>query len=332
MHTSEHRIPMKIKYGLALGMFLCVLHLGVYAQTVADGEALFQKGKFTEARAIFEDILKKDENNAEAHSDLGLVYLNRRNPEKDYDKAVDETERAVELNSNNAGFQYNYGAALGMKAQNAGIFKKAILAPKIKSAFLRAVELNPKHTQARLGLAQYYLIAPSIMGGDEAEGWKQIDEVIKLDEFTGRTAKAGFLLNAKKNDEAEKEFKTLASSKPSDWRVWHRFGYFCMRLDRYDNAVEHFKKYVDLRPDTADSYQSLAEALLKKGNVDLAMSNINKSLSIDKEYVPAIISLGEAYQAKGQKKEAKETYAKAMSITQNEYYKKQAEQKLKEVE
>jgi tetratricopeptide (TPR) repeat protein len=105
-----------------------------------------------------------------------------------------------------------------------------------------------------------------------------------------------------------------------------------MHLERYDNAIEHFKKYVELRPDTADSYQSLAEALLKKGNVDLAMVNLNKSLSIDKEYVPAIISLGEAYQAKGQKKEAKETYQRAISLTQNEFYKKQAENKLKEVE
>jgi len=117
-----------------------------------------------------------------------------------------------------------------------------------------------------------------------------------------------------------------------DWRVWHRYGYFCMRLERYDNAIEHFKKYVELRSDTADSYQSLAEALLKKGSVDLAMVNLNKSLSLDKEYVPAIISMGEVYQAKGQKKEARETYQRAMGMTQNEYYKKQAENKLKEVE
>jgi tetratricopeptide (TPR) repeat protein len=105
-----------------------------------------------------------------------------------------------------------------------------------------------------------------------------------------------------------------------------------MNIERYDDAVKNFQKYVVLRPDTADSYQSLAEALLKKGNVDLAMSNLNKSLSIDKEYVPAIISLGEAYQAKGQKREAKEEYQRAIAATQNEYYKKQAEKKLKEVE
>ena len=323
---------MKIIHCLAIGSFFGFINVGLYAQTIAEGEALFQKGKFKEARAIFDEILKKDENNAEAHSDLGMVFLNRRSPEYDLEKAVDETEKAVALNPNNSDFQYNYGAALGMKTQNAGIFKQAFLAPKVKKAFLRTVELNPKHIQGRIALAQYYMMAPSIMGGSEEEAWKQIEEVIKLDELQGRTVKAGFLLRAKKNDEAENEYKLLVKSKPKEWKVWHRYGYFCMRLERYDYAIEYFKKYIELRPDTADSYQSLAEALLKKGKVDLALSNINKSLSLDNEYVPAIISLGEAFQAKGQKKEAKETYLRALSITQNEYYKKQAENKLKEVE
>jgi Tfp pilus assembly protein PilF len=258
--------------------------------------------------------------------------LTRRNPEFDVDKAVDETEIAVSLKPDNAEIQYRYGAAIGLKTQSAGMIKKAMLAPKIKKAFLRAVELDPKHIQARLALAQYYMMAPSIMGGDEEEAWKQVDEVIRLDEFLGRTAKAEFLLRAKKNDEAEKEFKILAASKSKEWKVWHRYGYFCMRLERYDDAAGHFRKYISLRPDTADSYQSLAEALLKKGATDQAMANLNTALSLDKDYVPAIISLGEVYQAKGQKKEAKEAYQRALSIAQNDYYKNQAEKKLKEVE
>ena len=105
-----------------------------------------------------------------------------------------------------------------------------------------------------------------------------------------------------------------------------------MRNEKTDEATRHFEKYVELRPDTADSYQSLAEALLKKGELDQAMIHLKKSLSIDKNFVPAIISLGEVYQAKGQKKEAKETYQWAISIAQNDYYKRQAEKKLKEVE
>jgi tetratricopeptide (TPR) repeat protein len=170
------------------------------------------------------------------------------------------------------------------------------------------------------------------MGGDDVEGWKQLDEAIKLDEFQGRSRKAYFLARAKKNAEAENEHKMLVKSYSGNWRVWKNYGYFCMSIEHYDDATKYFQKYIVLRPDTADSYQSLAEALLKKGENDQAMTNLNKSLSIDKDFIPAIISLGEAYQAKGQKKEAKETYQRAIAVTQNEYYKKQAEKKLKEVE
>ncbi len=302
------------------------------AQTISEAEVLARNGKFKEAQNIYEEIIKHDDKNAEAHSKLGMLFLNRRNPDYDIEKAVDETEKAIELNPNNAELQYNYGAALGIKTQNAGAFKQAFLAPKIKNAFKRAVELDPKYVLARIGLAQFYMMAPGIVGGDEDEAWKHIDEAIKYDELQGRTVKAYFLARKKKIDEAEKEYKALVVNKPQDWRVWHRYGYFCFRLERYDDAIEHFKKYIELRPDTADSYQSLAEAQLKKGEVDKAMANLNKSLSLDKDFVPAIISLGDAYQAKGQKKEAKETFQRAVLITQNEYYKKQAEKKLKEVE
>ena len=122
------------------------------------------------------------------------------------------------------------------------------------------------------------------------------------------------------------------NSYPKDWRVWNNYGYFCLRIERCDEAVKHLQHYVVLRHDTADSYQRFAEALLKKGDNDQAMINLNKSLSIDNDFVPAIISMGEAYQAKGQNREAKENYQRAIAVAQNEYYKNQAEKKLKELE
>ena len=317
--------------GLIVAIVL-LLQTDLSAQTIDEGVTLVQQKRYAEAKAVFEQILDKNKNDAEAHYRLGSVLFNRGFKDRDVDEAVDQLEKAVDLNPNNADYQFMYGAALGEKAQNSGMLKQAFLAPKIKNAFKRSVELNPQNVRARIALAQYYLQAPSIMGGDDAEGWKQLDEGIKLDELQGRPVKAYYLARAKKNDEAENEYKMLVKSFSGNWRVWKNYGYFCMNIEHYDDAVKNFQKYVVLRPDTADSYQSLAEALLKKGNVDLAMSNLNKSLSIDKEYVPAIISLGEAYQAKGQKKEAKEEYQRAIAATQNEYYKKQAEKKLKEVE
>ena len=325
------RITVRI-CGIVIALLILQLPGMMKAQTVDEGIVLLKQKKFAEAKSVFEKILDKDNNNAEAHYRLGLVYCSRANPQRDVDEAVDQLEKAVDLKPDSANYQFRYGAALGEKTQKVGIFKQAFLAPKVKNAFKRAVELDPKHVQARIALAQFYLIAPSIVGGDEEEGWKQLDESIKLDEVQGRTVKANFLERAKRNDEAEKEYIILTAKKPQEWRTWKGYGYFCLHTQRYDEAVKYFKKYIELYPDTADSYQSLAEALIKKGETDLAMTSINKSLSFDKDYVPAIISLGEVYQAKGQKKEAKDAYQRALSLSLNEYYKTQAEKKLKEVE
>ncbi len=315
-----------------IAALILLMHGELKAKTVDEGIVLAKQGKFVDAKTMFEQILDKDDKNAEAHYQLGLVYLNRANVQRDVDEAVDQLEKAVDLNPNNADYQFQYGTALGEKTQQAGAIKKAFLAPKIKKAFLRAVELDPAFLPARVGLAQYYLMAPSIIGGDEEEGWKQLDEVVKIDEVQGRLAKAGLLERVKKNDEAEKEYKALTNLRPKDWRMWKNYGYFCMHVARYDDAIKQFEKYIELRSDTADSFNSLAKAFFKKGDVDRAIAMFRKALELDKNFISALQNIGEAYQTKGQKKEAREMYLAVLASNPSDFYRKAAEKKLKEVE
>jgi tetratricopeptide (TPR) repeat protein len=318
-------------FGYVVMTLVLLMQGGLTAQTMDEGIVLLQQKKFNEAKLIFERILDKDDNDAEAHYRLGMVYLNRSNPQRDVNEAVDQLEKAVDLKPDNADYQFRYGAALGEKTQKAGVIKQAFLAPKVKKAFLKAVELDPKNVHAHIALAQFYLIAPSILGGDIENGWKQLDEAIKLDEVPGRSVKAAFLEQKKRSDEAEKEYKILVVSKPKDWRTWKNYGYFQMRAENSDDAIICFQKYVELRPDTADSYDSLGEGFLKKGNTDQAILMFRKALELDKNFVPSLQYLGEAYQVKGQIKEAKEMYQTVLANNPPDYYRKAAEKKLEEI-
>jgi tetratricopeptide (TPR) repeat protein len=329
---AEMRIRNMCSSVVILVVAMAFMQPVLVAQTVDDGVSLLQKGKYDEAKVIFEQVIKNDENNAKAHYGLGQLYFSRAYGARNLDEAVDQFELAVDLDQNNADYQFMYGAALGIKVQDAGMFKKVMLAPKVKKAFQRAVELNPKHTQARIALAQYYLMAPSIMGGDEDQGWRELDEIVKQDELRGRLMKARFYERYKKPAEAEEEWKTLTSAKLKEWSVWKEYGYFHMRAKRPAEAVICFQKYVELRPDTADSYESLAEALLEKGEPDRAIFHLRKSLEIDKKFTAALYYLGEAYQAKGQKKEAKEMYQLVLDDKSNDSFRQMAETKLKELE
>jgi len=105
-----------------------------------------------------------------------------------------------------------------------------------------------------------------------------------------------------------------------------------LRTDHPDDAVKCFQKYTELRPDTADSFDSLGEGFLKKGDADQAIQMFRKALELDKNFLSSLQNMGEAYQMKGQKKEAKEMYQAVLANNPPDFYRKAAENKLKEIE
>src|SRR5438034_5761868 len=84
----------------------------------------------------------------------------------DIDAAVDLLEKAVAQSPNSAEAHYWLGSAYGAKAQRGGMFGAAMLAGKVKEQFEKAVALNPKFVDARVGLVDFYAVAPGFMGGD----------------------------------------------------------------------------------------------------------------------------------------------------------------------
>jgi tetratricopeptide (TPR) repeat protein len=275
-------------------------------------------------------VIKQNDNSAEAHYRLGLVFLGRQY--RNDDEAVDHMERAVELNPANADYQYGLGAAYGMKAQNAGMIKQAFLAPKVKKAFEKAVELNPKLLEAHVGLAQYYWKAPGIMGGDMEKAWKEADAVIQLDEIRGRSFKAGILVSEKKNAEAMQEIKTMTANNSNDWRAWRAAGFFYFQNQMTGEALASFEKYVSMRPDTAQSFHLLAQAYLQKKDADKAVELEKKALSLDSNYGSALGILAQAYELKGQKKEARETYQRLLTMDLSSDQRKNIEKKVNELQ
>ncbi len=309
---------------------LLVLAAGVtQGQSIEEGVALQRAGKLQEAKSVFESVLSKDRRNAEVHYRLGLMYLTPAL--RDLDKAVEHMEEAVEINPNNADYQYGLGAAYGMEAQSAGVFRQALLAPRVKSAFEKAVQLDPRHIEARIGLAQYYQRAPGIMGGDKAKAWKEAEAIIALDEVRGRTFKASLFEGEKKLKEAEEEYTTLLKSKGSDWRAWRSAGLFYLRHQRTDDAVSVFKKYAEMRPDTADSYCRLAQAYIQKKDPDQALAMLTKCFSLEQDFLPALPVLARAYELKGQKREARDTYQRLLKADLTKEQRQNIEKKIKEL-
>ena len=299
-------------------------------QSIDDVKLLYRDGKISDARRAAESLLKLQENNPLAHYWMAAILAHREI--RALDDATDHIEEAVDGDPNNADFQYLLGAIYGQTASSAGVFKQAFLAPKIKRAFARAVELNPDHVEARISLAQYYLMAPGIMGGDEDEGFRQLDEAAKRNELRGGSVKATMLERKNRLAEAEDQLTTLVKNHPNNWVPHKNLGYFLLRRTKFDESIRSMQRYAALRPDTSDAFDSLGEVQLAAGRTDEAIVTLKKGLTIDPTLGSSLFLLAQAYEKRGMKTEAKEAYRKAALHERSEQRKKQAAERLKALE
>ena len=126
--------------------------------------ALMKEKKYAEASAAANVALAKDPANASA-----LVVKSRlimlQTPDSGIDEAVALAEKCVAAHPKTSVCHDALGQALGTKAMMRGILASIGSAPTIRESFKTAVELDPQNMSARFDLLQYYMQAPSIVGG-----------------------------------------------------------------------------------------------------------------------------------------------------------------------
>lgn len=302
----------------------------VRCQNIGRAEELVRSGDLVGARAELEQATRNEPLNAEAHYRLAMLLLAPVFNGGE-DEAKDLIERAVELEPGNAEYHYGMGAVFGVKAQRSGVFRQALLAPRIRKAFLRATELNPRHLPARIALIQYYRMAPGLMGGDRDLAEKHLDTLVRVDRITGRIFRARMLEMDKKFDEAERELKDLAAVDGSSDRVWKGLGSFYLRRGQPDLAMDPLTTYVKLRPDTADAYNSLGEVHLQKADLNRAQPLFEEALRRDSTFVPALMNSGDLHRMKGERDRARHFYRQVLERDRSERRRKEAEQRLKDL-
>ncbi|PWB24291.1 tetratricopeptide repeat protein [Flavobacterium sp. HTF] len=145
------------------------------------GEKLLQAKKYDEAQILFEEVLKTKPSDAKAIEYLGDIASYK----KSWQKAVEYYKKLKELKPSEANYYFKYGGALGMRASEVNKFKALGMADEIRKSFEKAIELNPKHIQARWGLVEYYLHLPGIFGGSESKAIFYSNELLKLSQVDG---------------------------------------------------------------------------------------------------------------------------------------------------
>ena len=118
-----------------------------------------------------------------------------------------------------AACSYALGRVYGQQAMTASVFKMPGLATKTKEQFAKAVELDPQLFEARMGLTQFYLMAPGFAGGSTAKAKDLAADVQARQPEQAKLLR--FLVAAQGDDYASAE-KELASVKPGEDRALQR--------------------------------------------------------------------------------------------------------------
>ncbi len=173
--------PPSISGGLRFGVYFCILSilalyslrtiernydwkndillwskvLEIYPESAkadfALGDAYFKKGELDKAIEHYQKVLgksgKEKENGGQhrsiVYNDLGLIYLEK----KDYDSAIAEFKKGLEINPGSPLIRNNLGIAyIGKNEYNSAA-----------SEFRKAIEINPKSEEAYFNLVRIYL-------------------------------------------------------------------------------------------------------------------------------------------------------------------------------
>lgn len=279
---------------------------------------LLQQGRVDEATVSLQDVLAAEPGDAEAHQLLCRVYYAQNLA----GEAIRECELAVANAPSSSDNQMWLGRAYGFKASHANPISALKLAIKVRNCFERAVELDPENIHAMSDLGEFYVEAPSLIGGglDKAETLAARMQP----HFPTESHRLLALIAEKKKDNtlAETEFiRAVDAGKTPD--AYIDLGHFYQRhnqpekmLDALQTAVaaDHRKgpAIVDAASILTDAHRSpeLAENLLRTYLSSSAKTDDAPAFKVH-------LQLGELLAQQGDPVGARHEYATALALASN---------------
>lgn len=223
---------------------------------LAESERALMQGRADDAAADLRVALTTNPKDGHAHLLLCRVFYS----EELADAAVTECEAALEALGNDSKAQDWMGRAYGLKADRSGPLAGYKLASKVRIAFEAAVQLDPQNADAVDDLSEYYVGAPSILGGGTD---KAFELATKIEAQLPQPAHRMRGLAAEKERDyakAEAEFRA-AVGVGGRADAWTDLGHFYARRDQKDQAIDALKHAISVDRTHDESLVDVASIL-----------------------------------------------------------------------
>ncbi len=255
---------------------------------------------YNEKSAVLSRLKRYDEGLAAITQAIDLApravwYGNRGNLYRDQQKyklALDDYNKAIELNPNHAGAYYN--RALLYSDQ-----KKYDLA---LSDYDKAIEINPNYAEAYVNRGVLYRLQEkyelALADYDKAIELNRNDAVAYYN-------RGNLYKNLQKYELALSDYSKAIELNPNFAMAYNNRGLLYYDQKKYELALADWNKAIELNPNLAEAYYNRGNLYSDLQKYELALSDYSKAIEINPNYAIAYINRGLLYAKLKQTKKAK---------------------------
>lgn len=204
-------------------------------------------------------------------SDAALDLLTQR----EYDKAVEQFNKALEMEPEDTSALNNLGAAYS----EAGNFERAF------PYFRKALELDPDNYKAH----HNYGVALANAGQHE-EAKQELEKAIELNKYDARSYSVlgGVLVNMGRFDEARVQLQRALEEAPDESDALNNLGSLYAREGNFGEAEKYFARGVQADPESYELSLNLGRVYAAQGRLNEAIGLVEKARDLSGGRVPLI--------------------------------------------
>ena len=269
-------------------------------------------GRVAEGIQTAKTLLKRDDNNVDAHKLLGRIYLRSLGQDQGpssqpspgtevLDQAIAEFVKIVALEPKSVEDRLLLGQLYTVKHDN----------PKAEAQFKAAQTIEPASEEVVLNLARLYA---------ESGDVKRATELIVAVPVEDRTPKEEFALGAayeqlKNTKEAIAAYQRSVDMEPENLDAERSLGQALLADNQLDAALKQFKQLSDADPEDTVSLDRISEIQRRQGKYTEALATIRKARAKDPESLEAGYNEGLLLDVLGRYDEAVAVYQKMVDQT-----------------
>ena len=309
-------------------IFASLLHSSAIPANVTPRQ-LLAEGRVDDAVRVLQQQVSLHPADAESFNLLCRAYFMA----DDWDPALEACQRAASLAPQSSMYQLWLGRVYGEKADHSSIFSAPGLAKQARTAFERAVQLDPGNWEARADLGEFYAEAPGIVGGGKDKSRAQADALMAINPAMAHWVLARIAEKDKQADVAEREYRAEIAASHSGARAWLDLAGFLRHEKRYEEMKQALRTLNSSLLDRPEALLHAAQQLFRSDlDLPFAVGLLERYLKAPVEDGPAFKAhdlLGQIYEKQGDRRAAADEFRAALALAHSYT---RAQENLKRVE